>query len=226
MSLRDVLLILHVLLLVAWLGIDVGVFYSSFVMRRPGLSTETRTQIRHIMRNLDLAPRVSLILMIPVALALAEVNGFWLGDRASSDAVVAVVAVVAIAWAGLSVWSYRQRNNPTEATRIFDKADWTMRGLTSAFFVSAGLASVVADGPFAPRYVGWKALLFGIIIALGLWIRFAARRYVPHLRELLDKGESPERLAAVGRAIRPVYPGVLAVWGTLVAIVAIAVIKP
>ncbi len=92
--------------------------------------------------------------------------------------------------------------------------------------MAAGFASVVSDGPFAPRYIGWKAMLFGVIIALGLWIRYAARRYVPHLRALLDEGESPERLAAVNRAIRPVYPGVLAVWGTLVAIVAIAVVKP
>ncbi len=178
------------------------------------------------MRNLDLAPRVSLILMIPVALALAEVNGFWLAANTSSEAIVTLIAVVAVAWAGLSVWSYQKRNDPTDATRIFDKADLALRSVASALFMAAGFASVVSDGPFAPRYIGWKAMLFGVIIALGLWIRYAARRYVPHLRALLDEGESPERLAAVNRAIRPVYPGVLAVWGTLVAIVAIAVVKP
>jgi hypothetical protein len=79
----EALLVVHILLLVAWLGVDVGVFYTSFVLRREGLATETRRQVRRIMVTLDVSPRISLILMIPVGLGLAYLTGLGFRGRDS-----------------------------------------------------------------------------------------------------------------------------------------------
>jgi len=226
----DALLVTHILLLVAWLGIDVGVFYSSFVMRRPGLSTETRQQVRGVMVTLDLAPRVSLILMVPVGLGLAHITGFGF-SRYSSDAVVLtlwVIAIVATAWAVLTVWAFRKRQSgtSTEAVAVFGRADVVARVVLAAALLALGVWSAAGNGPLGPRWLAWKAILFGLIVVAGLWIRVAAGRYRPALNDLLEHGESLERLTAVNRTIRGVYPAVLAVWGGLVVMVVLSVARP
>ncbi len=221
------LLVAHVLLLVAWLGIDVGVFSSSFVMRRPGLSTETRLTVRSIMRNLDLAPRLSLILTVPVAVGLAKQTG-W-GLRSTPNWVVWTVFAAALVWATASVVAFRATgpagSSPAWAAR-FAFADGGVRAAIAAFFVASGVWSLVSDGIWAARWVAWKATLFGVIVLLGLWIRVAARRYHPALAELMAEGESPERLARLNRDIRGVYPPVLMIWSLLIVMVIIGVYRP
>ncbi len=221
------LLTIHILLLVAWLGIDVGVFASSFVMRRPNMTTETRLAVRGLMRNLDLAPRISLILMIPVALLLTRSTG-W-GLTAVSESVLWLVAVAATAWAGFSVVSFRATgptgSAPDWAAR-FARLDWGLRAAASVFFVITGMHSLTGSGIWGAGWIAWKATLFGAIIAMGLWIRVAAKAYHPALAELLHEGETPERLAAVNQKIRGVYPPVLMIWATLIVMVILAVYRP
>jgi len=221
------LLTIHILLLVAWLGIDVGVFTSSFVMRRPNMTTETRLTVRGLMRNLDLAPRISLILTIPVALILTRSTGWGLADV--PEGLLWVVAVAAIVWAGFSVVSFRATgptgSAPAWAAR-FATVDWSLRAAASAFFIVTGVASLTGTGIWGANWVAWKATLFGAIIAMGLWIRGAAKAYHPALAELLNEGESPERLAAVNQKIRGVYPPVLLIWSSLIVMVILAMYRP
>ncbi len=222
-----VLLILHILLLVAWLGVDVGVFSSSFVMRRPNMSTDARLTVRGIMRSLDLAPRISLILMIPVAIALAHTTGF--GLVGTPDWLLWLVGLGGLAWAGASVVSFVATGPTGTAPKwasSFATADGALRGIAAAFFFATGVWSLLGDGPWNASWVAWKSLIFGAVIAMGLWIRVAARRYHPALADLLENGESEERLARVNKKIQGVYPPVLLIWLSLVLMVILAVFRP
>lgn len=227
---RELLLIAHILLLVAWLGIDVGVFYSSFVMRRPGLSTDARTQVRHVMITLDLAPRLSLILMAPVALGLVYLTrfGFSQYDDSVMVPILWAFALVTILWAAatVSVFFKRQADPSAQFVTNFDRFDWAARVVVASGFFILGVWSLTGDGPLATDWLSWKATLFGLIVFAGLWIRVAARKYRPALLELLERGESPERLARVNQTIRGVYPAVLCVWAGVVAMVFISIIRP
>lgn len=227
---HDALLILHILLLVAWLGIDVGVFYSSFVMRRPAMSTDARKQVRHVMVTLDLAPRLSLILMVPVGLGLANVTGFGFSsyDAGVVSTVLWVVALGAIAWSLATVWAFRRRGQGASSPALtgFGRADVMGRVVVASGFLILGVWSVAGGGPLAPMWLAWKATIFGLIVVAGLWIRVAVRQYHPALADLLAHGESPERLDAVNRSIRGVYPAVLAVWSGLIVMVVLSVVRP
>lgn len=227
---RNLLLVLHLLLIVSWLGIDVGVFYSSFVMRRPGLSTDARREVRRIMVTLDLAPRISLILMVPSGLGLAYVSGLGFGplDPGFAEPTLWVIAVVAVVWALATAWAFRARQNdpPPSVVGTFDRLDWYLRALTALAFVVMGVASLAGGEPFAANWLAWKSTLFGLIVAAGLWIRIAARRYRPAMTDLLTRGDTPERLAAVNRGIRGVYPAVLTVWAGIGGMIALAVFRP
>lgn len=227
---RNLLLVLHLLLIVAWLGIDVGVFYSSFVMRRPGLSSEARREVRRVMVTLDLAPRISLILMIPSGLGLAYVSGLGFGtlDTGPTVAAMWLIGAIAVAWAISTSWAFkaRQTEAPPPSVTIFDRVDWWLRLVVAIAFVALGIASLTGGQPFGPMWLAWKSTIFGAIVAAGLWIRVAARRYRPALANLLTLGESPQRLAAVNQSIRGVYPAVLAVWSGIGVMIILAVFRP
>ena len=227
MHISPALLIAHILLIISWLGIDVGVFSSSFVMRRPNMSTETRLTVRGIMRWLDLAPRLSLILMVPVSVGLARSSG-W-GLTGTEEWVIWIVFIGGVAWAAGSVWAFRATGPTGRSARgpaMFGRLDGGLRAVASGFFLLTGIWSLAGDGPWNVSWLAWKAILFGLIIAFGLWIRVAARRYHPALHDLLENGESPERLARLNRDIRGVYPPVLAIWSMLIVMVVLAVVRP
>ena len=72
------LTIVHVMLFLAWLGVDTGVFYTSWRLRRAGLSAETRLELTRVLVFLDRSPRMASLLMVPIALSLAFTGGLGL----------------------------------------------------------------------------------------------------------------------------------------------------
>ncbi len=221
--------VLHVTLLVTWLGIDVGVFLSSFVIRRRGLSPDARVEIRRIMRALDLAPRVSLVLMVPVALWMTSLTGFDAGLL--SPAVLALVTLVGAAWALAIVVAYRRldplgnRRAPTDRfDGAFPRADLVLRVVVAVGFLAAGIASLAGAGPWLGTHVAWKSLIFGLTVGAGLWIRIGATGFAPALRETVLQGETPERMARMDRAMRRAYPAVLSVWSGVAAMAVLGIV--
>lgn len=222
----EALTIVHVLLLVAWLGIDVGVFTSSFVIRKRGLSPDARVEIRRIMRGLDLAPRVSLVLMIAVAPAMARAYG--LGATTVSPGWLWAVTGITLLWVLAIVWAYQRvdplgrpkRDDDSRTATLFSRTDLTLRVAAIAFFLATGVHSLVFSGIWSARHIAWKAALFGAAIAAGLWIRVAARPFGPALRDVVEHGESEAALARMDAAMHRAYPAVLTIW-TLVAVMAV-----
>ena len=66
----------HVLGLVYWLGADLGVFYSSFVLCDDKQSGPVRVSAAKILFALDQAPRMCMTLMLPLGIHLASKMGF------------------------------------------------------------------------------------------------------------------------------------------------------
>lgn len=72
---HQVMVIIHVLLFVYWLGGDLGVFYSSNFVVRSDLQPESRAIAAKIMLDLDQIPRVCMSLMLTVGGILTEFIG-------------------------------------------------------------------------------------------------------------------------------------------------------
>ena len=70
-------LYLHILLLVFWVGTDVGVFIAAKWSERATLSIETRQTVLQLGMVLDRLPRSALTLIIPSGCQLAVASG-WL----------------------------------------------------------------------------------------------------------------------------------------------------
>ncbi len=72
---HQLMVILHVLLFVYWLGGDLGVFYSSKFVVKADISPEARSIAAKIMLDLDLIPRMCMAMMLTVGGILTEFIG-------------------------------------------------------------------------------------------------------------------------------------------------------
>ena len=71
----EVIKFIHVLLLVFWLGTDVGVLLLARRFRAASLSVETRLTLLHMAMVIDTLPRICFIAMLPVGVHLANAAG-------------------------------------------------------------------------------------------------------------------------------------------------------
>jgi hypothetical protein len=73
--------------------------------------------------------------------------------------------------------------------------------------------------------LGWKVLLFGLIVFQGIGIRWAADAWPALIRDIVEHGSTPEREAALNRAMLRAYPFVLILWALILVIAFIGIIK-
>ncbi|MCY4025798.1 MAG: hypothetical protein OXH75_05725 [Acidobacteria bacterium] len=218
------------LLLVAWLGVDVGVFYGSTIIKRAGVLAETRMTLAKMVLALDLGPRVSLILMIPVGIGLAWASGLGL-DELSTGAINALfwgVLLVAAVWIWALLRDYRLMGSGRQGTRFqvnYKRVDWTLRLAVLLFFLVTGVMSLVGDGIWEANHVAWKAVVFVIIIAIGQWIDYSFRDFAPAPRDIVERGETPARLARLNSATTAAYPPVLAIYGAVIVMAILGIAR-
>ncbi|MCC5861334.1 MAG: hypothetical protein JJT93_05410 [Gammaproteobacteria bacterium] len=215
------LVLAHILLFVYWLGGDLGVFYSSRFVTDPTLGTEARATAAKIMLAVDLAPRICLILILPVGLTLAAMKwGLGLGGG-----VLSVIWVGCLAWLVIAVTIYLREGQPL--SHLLARIDQAIRWFVIVLVGGVGVWSLVAEGPLAGQ--GWlaaKFLLFAVLVICGLAIRAAIRPFGPAFGRLMQEGSSPEVEAQLGGSVARARPFVLVIWAGLVVAAALGIFKP
>ena len=217
MSAHEFWVLVHVLLLVYWLGTDLGVFYSARYVLKPDLPLATRGTVARILLALDLSPRVCLVLTLPVGLTLAAdlglspIHGGWL----------VAVWVASLAWLALVLMIVR-----AEEAAALRRADLAVRVTLVIALLVAAVVSLVSSGPFVTGWLAWKVIVYAIAIACGVAIRFRLAPFGPALGRLVAQGSSPNVEAALGASLRGTYPFVFTIWGALVVAAALGIAQP
>lgn len=220
MDSQAVWIFLHVVLLVYWLGADIGVFYSSLQVIKTEHPPETRAAIVKVLTFVNYFPATASILMLPVGLQLAAgvdaspITGAWL----------ILVWAGAFAWLGLAHSSAKRRGTPLG--KRLANADLAVRVVLIAVLGIAAVASFVGGEPFRNNWVALKVLLYAYILVCGLGIRFSFAPFGPAFRRLMAEGSTPEIEAAIRRPVLIVKPWVLALWGGLVVMALIGIAQP
>jgi hypothetical protein len=221
--------IVHVLLLVTWLGVDVGVLYSSWRLIKPGRSPETRLELVKVLTALDRGPRISLILMVPIGLGLAHASG--LGLFGLSDGEVNAIFWPLLAGAAVWAWALLRHERETGAglhtpfVRVYRRVDSVLRLAIVGFFAASGILSLIGDWEVWAHHVAIKALLFASIVGVGRWIEWSFRDFPAAFGELLAEGETPQRLARLRASVLAAYPPVLTIYALLVATAVVAIAR-
>ena len=150
---------IHILLLVYWLGADLGVYLCARYVGRADLPLAERRRFLELLVQLDMGPRTALVLMIPTGLALALLGGWLPLDPAS----VAAIGVAALAWLGL-VWHLHRSGSMSGALW---RIDHYLRHAVVALTLGWG-AALLAQWPLTgPRWLGVKLLAYGGAVVLA-----------------------------------------------------------
>lgn len=214
---EPVFLLLHVLVLVYWLGGDLGAFYASRLVADPDRPAAGRVAAATILLDIDMAPRMALIFAFPTGFALAVARGWISLDFAW----VWLAFALAAAWAGLA-WMVHLKAGPVVLVRRMDTA---IR--YAALFGLAGSAVTALIGVYQlPAFIAFKWLLLALAIGCGLMIRRALAPFGPAFTRLAagEAGAAENDAIAASLAHAKLY--VLTLWAALIAAAVLGVYAP
>lgn len=213
----ELYLLLHILVLVYWLGGDLGAFYASRLLVDPQRPPEARAAAANILMNVDMAPRMGLIFAFPTGFALAITRGWIDVDPVWIAAAFALAAL----WA-LAAWLVHLKTGPHGLAGRFDTA---VRAVALIGLIAAAVQSLA--GLYAlPLFLALKLLLLALAIACGLMIRRALKPFGPAFAQLVaGKGDTATD-AAIAASLAQAKPYVLIIWAALIAAAALGVWTP
>ncbi len=209
----NLLLTAHILLLVYWLGGDLGVFYTSTYVTKPSVPPPTRAVIAKIFLWIDMAPRICLILMLPVSFTLGVAGGYldiatpWIG----------ALWVFGLAWLALAIAVYRLEQAPLGHNLA--QVDFWLRVAVIIALVGVGIFSLTNGEPVegAALWLVLKIFIYAGMILCGLLIRVVLRPFGGAFADLMSEGSTPETEARLKATLDRARPLVLLIWAGLLA---------
>lgn len=214
----SLLIFFHILLLVFWLGTDLGVFLGAKVTERTDLSVETRVTVLKLAMVLDRMPRTALTLIIPSGLSLAVfLNLITLSGPALAGIWAAGVLWAVVLWVGFL--------NPETALEKRVMLFNFVANAVLALFVS-GVAIGMLLGDSVPQWLALKLLSVGLIFVAGVMLDVLFKPAVEAFLGIVTEGATEERNAAYSKAIGPVYWAVLAIYALVLGAAWLGIDKP
>jgi hypothetical protein len=200
----------HLLLLVYWLGADVGTFYASRFVANANLPVAARSTAAQIMLGVDIAPRLCMPLMLATGFQLARMQG-WL---AWPDAVLAGMWALCAAWLGVVVWLHHHGRSAL-GLRVAS-LDFYFRAVLLAVLSLVALASLAGLWVQWPAWLAIKLLCFAITVACGLMIRVHLRPFGAAFALMVSGQGGGDSNQVIAQAISRCLPYVVLIWVLLV----------
>lgn len=218
MELYPLLKTAHILLIATWLGVDLGVATCSSLMRNRDLTLEARGAFGRLRRLLDIGPQVSMVLTVPVAVALILLGRWVTVPPEWQPPLFWGSVIVGLGWGAVTAYGHFRPERWGAPLLVLDIL--IRLGIAGAFLVPAALALTTSSGW---AWLNLKSVIFGVIILCMVWVRLATRETNVTIVAIAsgDKTREP-RLDAQLRAIG--IP-VAIIWTGIVVNVVLAVLK-
>jgi hypothetical protein len=210
-----VLTLLHILLLVYWLGADVGTYHASRFVADPGLPAAARGVAARIMLDVDLLPRVAM----PLTLATGAHLTHGLGLLPLGATGVALAWAVCGAWLTMVLAIHHLPAARSRAAAVLTRLDFAFRVTLALLLAAAGLGALLVTQPALPAWLAVKLMAFAGTMVCGLMIRVHLRPFGAAFARVKQGGsaaELAESNATVAQAIARCKPFVLVIWALLV----------
>ena len=217
----QLLVFVHLILFVLWLGADVGVFMlGQHFRKRYKYDLPQRLVLLQLLVNLDMVPRSAWALMVPLTLTMVDAGGWWLLPGWALAGAWAIGGF----WLWL-VWDAHRHDQTPRAARDRRIESFLTIALT-LFYIGLGLISLTRGEPLAPTWLATKALMFGLIFAAAIMIDMAFKPVGPQLGKLIADGSTDETEIPLLRTMNRTRIWVWVVYLLLVATAFLGNIKP
>jgi hypothetical protein len=214
-----IVLIIHLLLFVYWLGGDLGVFYSSKFVINPSLTREARLTAAKIMLDIDLIPRICLSLMLTVGGILTEYFGVE-----HPPLQMAAIVLLGPFWLGMVLFIHFREG--TAAGHKVQRFDFWFRWVVIAA-ICASVAYSLSTGRLEDHpWIAAKLLVFAFLIFCGLMIRIGMPQFIAAFRNIATKGATDADNVQLQQGLAKVRPWVFAIWAGVLLEAIIGVVKP
>jgi hypothetical protein len=203
---HQIMVIIHVLLFVYWLGGDLGVFYASKFVVKPDISPEARAISAKIMLDLDQIPRICMSLMLTVGGILTEFIGIphpWYQQ----------IGILVLGPVWFTVVMYLHFRHGSKAYPFVAKFDMFIRwAVVIGLPISVALhweSNHLADYP----WVAGKLIVFAFLVFCGIMVRGKIGPFFAVLMKC-RAGEMPtaEENAAQAKSLSQVRVWVFMIW--------------
>ena len=194
---------LHILILVFWLGTDLGVMLGAKKSKDTALSLESRTVALQLALKLDVIPRIMAALALPIGMLVARhLDLVQIGNLG-----MAVLWLVALIWIAIGLGASATHDKPIGA-RI-QKILWVYLVILGGALFGTAVWSWIGSGPFADIWLAAKLAFYGVICWLAIGIDWAFGPGVAAFAKIAADGSTPELeqaySASVDNSVRFVY---------------------
>ncbi len=220
MGLYDVLVYVHVLAFVFWLGGDLGVAILGSAFRNRTKPLATRLELLRLLGVVDMGPRTAWVIMVPLSITLVDVAGYW----DVPDWGLWLAWLVGVVWMGLT-WAIHFLTGRPIVPRLKQIEFWLKLAIT-AFYTSIGITSLLGWGPLIESWLSQKALVFAVIFAAAIMIDVAGRPVGPLLLAVIEKGSSDATEIPLRRAMDRARLWVWLTYALLLFIGFLGTVKP
>jgi len=210
----------HILLLVYWLGADLGVFLLARGAKNTGYTFDQRAVMLKFALYIDVTPRAAFALMFPVGLHMSAQIG--LVDVAPW--VFLVTWIAAALWLAAIMTVFLRGGKPIATRLAHILLYW--QGVLLVVMVGIGCYSLVTGWPFVTAWLSVKIILFGLIAACGIGIDWFFAPIVPAFTRLATEGSSPELEQIIGQTINRTCFIVLVLYALLLILAFLGITQP
>lgn len=208
----------HVLLFAYWLGADLGVFLAGGVMSRPGLAVPERNRIRSLLMDIDLAPRIALIGMLPVGFQLALAWGAPL-----PAAWVPAIWVVAALWIAMALVIHFGHGGAGLARLL--KVDLALRVVLLAAFCLLAWREWRDPAGETPLWLVLKFVVVAAIVVDGMVLRVYSGQWRLAMARFAA-GDVPGGEALLKVRRRKAASAALVMWALVAVAAFLGAVKP
>lgn len=183
---HDILRWMHVIFAAYWLGGEWGVFNASTNVANAKLTFDERMRHMDVAFKIDILPRSSIILLLPVGfhmaanLGVSPLTGIW----------VPIIWVAVLLWWGLMLMAYRHRG--TDLGMTLTNFDTRIRYFVIPALMISGLMSLFTGAPYTALWFAAKLSIFSFLLIIGLYLRYVMKAWVVSFRKIAAEGSTPE----------------------------------
>lgn len=215
-----VLLFVHILSLVFWLGTDIGVFVLGKFAQNPVYAVNQRLLLLKVALILDMFPRVFMVLSLPTGFQLATLLGAVPNGHSLALAVWAFSAV----WLAVVLIGLLLHHQPIG--RAAKKAERSVHVLLLLVLAWASISSLLGNGPITLTWVAAKVLMYALLFVIMPLLERAFLPAVGGFMSLETGGSSPELEKQIRGSMDRTYIWVLTIYGIVLTTAFVGVAKP
>jgi hypothetical protein len=215
----EVVLVLHQLLFVFWLGPDLGRYIWSTRAANPQLSPTTRITAGELINKIELFPKVCISLMLTVGGILTETVGithpWW-----------QMVGIVLLGPVWLTMVVLGHFRAQTNLGRLVNDTDiWFRLFMAGAVLASVSYSWSTGRLDNTPWVTG-KLVLFAAIMLFGMMARIRLRPFDATLASMAIAGPTEASDASMSRSLASARPYIFGIWLALAIAAWLGVAQP